>query len=101
MRHRVRHITEYRYDDLVPLCHNVVHLQPRDTDRQTCRECTLDIRPDPAARRDRVDFFGNHVTWLCLQEPLDRLRLDAGCEVEVLPFQRPDAAGWPTWEGVA
>ena len=94
------HITVYRYDDLIPLCHNLVHLQPRDTIRQSCQECSLTVLPHPAARQDRVDFFGNHVTWLSIQEPHNRLRFDASSEVEVTPFIKPADMRWPAWEDV-
>lgn len=101
MRHRIRHITEYTYDEQVPLCHNVVHLQPRDTDRQTCLSTCINITPEPASRRDRLDFYGNHVTSLTLQEPHDHLRIESKSEVDVRPFQPPELFRWPAWEEVA
>lgn len=100
MRHHVRHITEYRYDDLVPLCHNVLHLRPRETERQVCLSSTITIAPDPESRRDRRDFYGNYVTWMSLQEPHQRLRIDARSEVDVRPFEPPELFRWPAWEDV-
>lgn len=98
MRYRIRHVTEYRYDEAVPLCHNVVHLRPRDTDRQSCLTTALTVSPEPAARRDRVDFFGNHVTWLSLQEPHERLRVEARSDVTVRPADPADPGPAPAWE---
>ena len=69
MRYRVTHITNYRYEDSVPLCHNMVHLHPRDTLRQTCLSNEISVLPEPALRHDRVDFYGNFFTWFALQEP--------------------------------
>ncbi|HEX8915068.1 MAG TPA: transglutaminase family protein [Humisphaera sp.] len=100
MRHRVRHVTEYRYDDPVPLCHNVLHLRPRDTDRQTCLATEILVVPTPAARHDRQDVYGNHVTWLTLQEPHQRFRIEARSEVDVRPFDPPELFRWPAWEDV-
>ena len=98
MRHRIVHITEYRYDDPVPLCHNVVHLRPRDTDRQICLSNAIGVSPLPASRRDRFDFFGNHATFLTLQEPHLTLRIESRSEVEVRPFDPPALFRWPAWE---
>lgn len=101
MRHRVFHTTEYRYDDLVPLCHNVLHLRPRNGERQACLSNTIVVTPGPASRQDRLDFYGNHVTWLSLQEPHDLLRIESRSEVDVRPFQPPELFAWPAWEEVA
>ncbi|MDB5295903.1 MAG: transglutaminase domain protein [Phycisphaerales bacterium] len=101
MRYRVQHITEYRYAEPVPLCHNVVHLRPRETDRQACEATEIDVTPAPAARRDRVDFFGNHAMFLGLQEPHRQLRIECTSEVEVKPFAPPADFDWPAWEDVA
>ncbi len=101
MRHRIRHITEYTYDEQVPLCHNVLHLQPRDTDRQTCLSTLIAVTPEPASRKDRLDFYGNHVTTLTLQEPHDHLRIESRSEVDVRPFQPPELFRWPAWEEVS
>jgi transglutaminase-like putative cysteine protease len=98
MRHRVRHITEYRYQDPVPLCHDVAHLSPRETDRQTCAECAVDIAPEPTTRSDRRDFFGNNLIWLSVQEPHEQLRIEAVSEVDVRPFEPPDPGRRVRWE---
>ena len=83
MKYRVTHITKYAYGEIVPLGHNLVHLRPRETDRQTCHSTEIAITPIPAARRDHVDFFGNHVTWFCIQEPHEKLNVICKSEVEV------------------
>ena len=81
--YRVLHTTEYHYSEPVPLCHNVIRLRPRDTPRQVCRDCELIIDPVPAVRRDLVDFFGNHMTWVSLQEPHEVLKIEVKSEVAV------------------
>ncbi len=30
MRYRIKHTTKYAYDDSVAVCHNLVHLAPRE-----------------------------------------------------------------------
>jgi len=101
VKYRVTHSTTYIYRELVPLCHNEIRLNPRETVGQTCNTSDLAISPLPAARRDRIDFFGNHVTWISIQEPHDRLEIKAISEVEVKAHPIPPAITGPSWEKVA
>jgi transglutaminase-like putative cysteine protease len=98
MKCRVVHSTEYRYGDPVPLCHNVIRMRPRDTALQTCLETALTIAPLPAVRRDRTDYFGNHATWVSLQEPHTALQIEAVSVVEVRPPPAPAESAGVTWE---
>ena len=90
VRYKVVHITQYFYSDAAPLCHNVVHLMPRETPRQTRLSHALAINPNPESRNTRTDFFGNPVTWFSLQEPHTSLKIVARSEVDVRPFQPPN-----------
>jgi transglutaminase-like putative cysteine protease len=101
MKYKVIHSTEYFYGDSVPLGHNVVHLQPRETDRQSVKSHALAITPNPMVKSDRIDFFGNPVSWFTLAEPHDRLKIVARSEVEVKSFATPTGLWWPSWEQVA
>lgn len=100
MKYKVAHITEYFYSDPVPLCHNVVHLMPRETSRQKRISHSLSITPHPLTLTSRQDFFGNPVTWFSLQEPHDRLRIAAVSEIEMQPFTQPTTLWSPAWEQV-
>ena len=101
MRYRVTHTTEYHYGESVPLSHNLVHLHPRDTARQTCIGNSIAITPAPALRRDRIDFFGNHMSWFSVQEPHDGLRVESRSEVEVAAFEQSLQLRSITWEQAA
>lgn len=83
MRYRVVHTTRYRYSQPVTLCHNEAHLRPRSFDRQHCRDSRLLIEPAPAVTHERVDFFGNRVTYFAIQEPHDLLTVTASSHVEL------------------
>lgn len=98
MQYRITHTTEYTYGEVVPLCHNMVRLRPRDTDRQRCLMDDLAIDPPPATRRDGFDFFGNHVSWFSLQEPHSGLAITSSCLVEVTA--QPQPASFEAWESV-
>jgi transglutaminase-like putative cysteine protease len=84
MRYRVTHVTEYGYAEFVPLCHNVFRLRPRSTTRQICHDSSLHISPSPADRLDRLDAFGNLVTYVAILEPHKKLRIESVSEVDVL-----------------
>ncbi len=100
MKYNITHITEYYYSDPVPLCHNLVHLKPRETDRQTLLSHTLQISPNPLIRAERVDFFGNLATWFSVQEPHQRMRICSRSTVEVKHFDPPSGFWWPAWDEV-
>lgn len=100
MKYRITHRTEYVYRDAVPLCHNVVRIRPRDTNRQTCLEYELTVHPAPLTESSGIDFFGNHVAWFSLQEPHRGLLIEAKSEVDVTAVP-PDAdCGRQPWEQV-
>jgi transglutaminase-like putative cysteine protease len=100
MKYRVTHQTEYFYSERVPLCHNLIRLRPRDTVFQKCIRHAMGIKPTPADRRERVDFFGNHVTWIAIQEPHESLNIHVVSEVEVKPHSIPPGEEGPPWEQV-
>ena len=100
MRYRIVHQTEYFYTDRVPLCHNVIRLRPRDTALQTCESSELSITPLPSDHRDRIDYFGNHATWIAIQEPHLSLKIDMTSEVSVSHSNVPADLTGPPWEQV-
>lgn len=100
MIYRVTHKTCYQYADAVPLSHNLVRMRPRDHSAQTCRWHDLVISPAPAINRVHLDYFGNHVSWLSLQEPHSELTIESRSEVEVRLQLRPDLAHAASWEYV-
>ena len=73
----VRHVTTYMYTDAVSICHNELHLQPRDCPQQTCLFYELLVQPLPAVSSSITDFFGNHVSFIAVQEPHRRLVVTA------------------------
>lgn len=60
----------------------------------------MGVSPTPAQRRERVDFFGNNVTWIAIQEPHESLKIDVASEVEVTPNLPPADLQTPPWETV-
>jgi len=100
MKYRVTHKTRYVYGASVPLSHNVLRLHPRRTPWQTCHEFELAIDPIPAQRRERIDFFGNHETWISVQEPHRELNIEGRGEIETSEHKELSAVAAPAWDRV-
>jgi transglutaminase-like putative cysteine protease len=101
MIYDIRHKTTFTYEDVVSVSHHVLHLAPRRHVRQRTLETSMRIDPPPAVDSDGRDYFGNLVHYLTVQEPHERLVVDARSRVEVAA--RPDEldlAGSEPWESV-
>ena len=98
MRYRVRHTTTYAYSNAVSVCHNQLHLCPRQCPHQTCTFHELLVFPEAALVSRSVDYFGNPVTFFTLQEPHQALTMTANSVVELAPVEAPAMAASPAWE---
>jgi transglutaminase-like putative cysteine protease len=101
MIYRVTHTTEYVYSNPVSLSHDVVRMRPREHGGQTCRWHELSITPAVSAKYEMLDYFGNNVAWVSLQEPHIQLVVEARSEVEVRLALRPDPSHGASWETAA
>ena len=100
MIYSVRHRTTYEYEDPVSVSHHVVRLTPRNFPGQTCRKSKISVAPAPPGTASCNDYFGNGQTFFTLQEPHERLIVEANSELEVFPAARPDLSASPRWETV-
>jgi transglutaminase-like putative cysteine protease len=100
MIYRVHHVTTYTYPETVSICHNELHLRPRESQRQRCTAYELRVHPLPAVLHQEVDFFGNHVTFFAVQAPHRLLTVVANSTVEVTPVEMPPTAATLAWEAV-
>ena len=102
MKYRITHTTHYHYSQSVGLCQNEARLLPRNFWRQHCDNSRFDIRPIPMDFRERVDFFGNRVTYFAIQQPHTELMVTAISEVTIFPKQNTlDLFNPMTWEQVS
>ncbi len=61
----------------------------------------LTIDPAPAAIRERIDYFGNHVSQFAILAPYTEMRVLSRSEVELqAPAYEVDPAMSPPWESV-
>src|SRR5262245_40105067 len=96
MQYRVSHTTTYRYAEPVSVCHNELRLTPRDRPGQSLRRSQLLVEPPPSTLQRDVDYFGNAVTFLTLQEPHVELKITAMSHVELTApaAKLPPAPAW-------
>lgn len=101
MIYDVSHRTVFAYTYPVSISHHVLHLSPRDNPRQVCHRASIIVTPAPTVRSESVDYFGNPVTHLTVQEPHDELLVHASSRVEVSPYPAFDLSASAPWEEVA
>jgi transglutaminase-like putative cysteine protease len=94
----ITHTTTYEYSENVSVCQNEARLTPRERKRQTNLRHDIQIDPEPAHIRHRVDFFGNPVVYFCIQQPHEQLRVTALSEVQINPVDVPDPKSSQPWE---
>ncbi len=96
MSYRVRHVTEYMYAEGVSTSHHELHLRPRATPGQVVSDEALTVTPEPAVRRDRVDWFGNVSTHLAIHARHTRLAVTSSFIVDIAREPPPEDDG--PWE---
>ncbi len=83
MNYRITHQTHYEYAETVSLCHNQARLSPRSFFNQTCLNSHIDIDPQPASFRERIDFFGNRAAYFSIEQPHNILSVTATSDVHI------------------
>jgi transglutaminase-like putative cysteine protease len=91
----------FTYEEVVSVSHHVLHLAPRPLERQHCLDSSVLVDPLPAVDSAGNDYFGNPVHYVTVQEPHERLVVEARSRVEVLPCDTPlDLAASTPWEEI-
>jgi transglutaminase-like putative cysteine protease len=99
VKYRITHTTQYHYSQAAELCQNEARLQPRDFWRQQRRYTRFEILPAPVDFHERLDYFGNHVTYFAIQQAHTQLVVTAVSELTVSPGQRTfDTFNPLSWE---
>ena len=89
--YEVSHRTVYDYSVPVSISHHLLHLAPRDSAFQNCRDTAVEISPPPSVRAPGVDYFGNPTTFVTIQQSHLELVLHALSIIEVTQRDVPDA----------
>jgi transglutaminase-like putative cysteine protease len=96
----IRHLTTYSYESQVSFARCSLRLQPSSGDGQQLISHSVDIRPRPANRTVRDDFFGTHTESILIESPHRSLRIDSRSRVSVSRRAADRAAQSPAWESV-
>jgi transglutaminase-like putative cysteine protease len=96
----IRHVTTYSYESAVSFARCTLRLEPQIGGGQELISHAVEIRPRPAERQARRDFFGTHTESIVIDTPHRHLRIDSRSRVKLsrTPLER-DAPS-PQWESV-
>ena len=100
MIYDIRHVTTYAYESPVSFARCSLRLEPKSGDGQQLVSHTVDIRPRPADRTARYDFFGTHTENVLIETAHRHLRIDSRSRVNVARHAPDRAAPSPAWETV-
>ena len=100
MIYDIRHVTTYSYESPVSFARCSLRLEPNSGDGQQLVSHHVDIRPQPADRTTRRDFFGTLTESVVIETPHRTLRVDSRSRVSVSRPTRDRAAPSPDWERV-
>lgn len=101
MLYEVSHETRFRYGGSVSMSHQLLKLRPRRSNRQNVADSELTVTPQPSVQRNWIDYFGNEVEFLTVQEPHRELVITNRSRVEVLPGMNIMLDFSPPWDVVA
>ena len=100
MIYDIRHVTSYNYESPVSFARCSLRLEPRSGDGQQLISHTVEIRPRPAERTIRRDFFGTHTESVLIETAHRSLRIDSRSRVQVERQALARTAPSPSWESV-
>jgi len=96
----IRHLTTYAYENPVSFARCSLRLEPKSADGQQLVTHAVEIRPRPAARAARYDFFGTHTESVLIETAHRHLRIDSRSRVKVARHALDRAAPSRPWETV-
>jgi transglutaminase-like putative cysteine protease len=97
----VSHKTVYHYTAPVAQAHHLVHLAPREHERQRTIRHSLLIEPAPASRSDFTDYFGNPASTVAIESSHSELLIHSRSIIDVKAPPPLDVKQSAAWEGVA
>jgi transglutaminase-like putative cysteine protease len=96
----IRHVTTYGYESPVSFARCSLRLEPKNGDGQQLISHSVDIRPRPADRTVRRDFFGTHTESILIETAHRHLRIDSRSRVSVSRSAPGRTTQGPAWESV-
>ena len=84
MIYDIRHVTTYSYESPVSFARCSLRLEPKSGDGQQLVSHSVEIRPRPAERNVRRDFFGTKTESIIIEVAHRHLRIDSRSRSRVL-----------------
>lgn len=100
MDYQLTHTTHYHYAHPVGTSHQLLHLTPRQFERQRVLTSSIRIEPEPISLQQRDDYFGNTVTDLVIRDQHSELKIVSEARVAVQADQNILLDLSPPWEQV-
>ncbi len=102
MRYKIRHITEYTYQDTVSTGHNRLCLVPLNLPEQKCLSCDIKISPTPDELTYRTDFFGNTLLFISIYKEHSQLEIISDSVIDIEQRVNAERAvnSYVAWRGV-
>jgi transglutaminase-like putative cysteine protease len=83
MRYKIRHITEYQYQETVSIGHNRLCLVPLNYNGQKCISSSIKIVPAPDEQVYQTDYFGNTLLFISIYKEHAQLGITSESVVEI------------------
>jgi transglutaminase-like putative cysteine protease len=83
MRYKIRHTTEYKYQEMVSTGHNRLCLVPLNSNEQNLLSSNIKISPTPDELTYLTDFFGNTLLFISIYKEHDQLTIDSESLIEI------------------
>jgi len=92
----IRHVTTYAYESAVSFARCSLRLEPKSGDGQQLLSHSVEIRPRPAERTIRHDFFGTHTENVLIETAHPQLvsigrGVDIGARTTIIAHQQGEA----------
>ena len=100
MIYDIRHLTSYHYESSVSFARCSLRLEPHGGGGQQLISHSVEIRPRPAERTVRRDFFGTHTESILIEAAHRTLRIDSRSRVSVSRQAHDRTAPSPPWEDI-
>lgn len=91
VHYRIVHQTRYKYQSLVTLSQQYLHMSPRSFCYQEVLSHEVRIEPEPAEYADSVDYFGNCTRYITITAPHQELLVHAEFRVALCERHSQDA----------
>ncbi|MCA6110139.1 transglutaminase family protein [Bradyrhizobium cenepequi] len=100
MIYDIRHVTTYSYESPVSFARCSLRLEPQSGNGQELISHSVEIKPRPAKRTTRRDFFGTLTESILIETAHRNLRVDSRSRVSVSRHAPGRTAPGPAWESV-